>query len=137
MRPPLERARHSDPKIRKEFWEHSGSRRLSAGSLVVLVIVHSGRLRVYAGSIISSTEDIIESSEVYQSRIAIRVSFFDPDVELGALRQDKLTVDENQFAFLVDNNIVFESIRPFLEKLRSVEPTSIPFSNYICEEGRT
>ncbi|KAK0433784.1 hypothetical protein EV421DRAFT_1718181 [Armillaria borealis] len=134
--PPLERARHFDPKVRNEFWEHSGSRRLSAGSLVVLVIVHSRRLRVYAGSVTSSTEDIIESSEVHQSRIAIRVSFFDPDVQLGALRRDKITVDENQFAFLVDNNIMFDSIRPFLEKLRSVEPTSIPFSNYICEDNR-
>ncbi|KAK0211877.1 hypothetical protein IW262DRAFT_1280087 [Armillaria fumosa] len=134
--PPLNRARHSDPKVRKEFWEHSGSRRLSAGSLVVLVIVHFSSLTIYAGSVTSSTEDIVESSEDHQSRIAIHVSFFDPDVELGALRRDKLTVDENRFAFLVDNNIMFESIRPFLEKLRSVEPTSIPFSNYICEDTR-
>ncbi|KAK0451375.1 uncharacterized protein EV420DRAFT_714274 [Desarmillaria tabescens] len=133
--PPSERARHPDPKARREFWEHSGSRRLSAGSLVVLVIAHFRRLRVYAGSVSSSTDDIIESSKVHQSRIAIRVNFFDPDVELGALRHEKITVDENRFAFLMDNNIMFESIRPFLEKLRSVEPTSIPFSNYICEDN--
>ncbi|KAK0470915.1 hypothetical protein IW261DRAFT_1586260 [Armillaria novae-zelandiae] len=133
--PPLDRARHFDPKIRKEFWEHSGSRRLSAGSLAVLVIVDLESLRIYAGSVTSSTEDIIKSSEVHQSRIAVRVSFFDPDVELGALQREKLTVDENRFAFLVDNNILLESIRPFLEKLRSVEPTSIPFSNYICEDN--
>ncbi|KAK0186426.1 hypothetical protein F5146DRAFT_1161311 [Armillaria mellea] len=129
---PSDRARHSDPKVRKEFWEHAGSRYLSAGSLVVLVVAHSGRLKLYVGSVSSSTDDIVESSKVHQSRIEVRVKFFDPDVELGALRQDKITVDEHRFAFLVDNNIMFESIRPFLEKLRSVEPTSVPFSNYIC-----
>ncbi|KAG7441498.1 uncharacterized protein BT62DRAFT_908111 [Guyanagaster necrorhizus] len=130
--PPSEHARHSDPKVRKEFWEHSGSRRLSAGSIVVLVIATFGRLSVYAGSVSSSTDDIIESSKAHESRITIRVNFFDPHVELGALRQEKITIDMNRFAFLVDNNIMFESIRPFLEKLRSVEPTSMPFSGYIC-----
>ncbi len=129
---PLDRARHSDPKVRKEFWEHAGSRRLSAGSLVVLVVAHSRRLRIYVGTVSSSTDDIVESSKFHENRIEVRVKFFDPDVELGALRQDKITVDEHRFAFLVDNNVMFESIRPFLEKLRSVEPTSIPFSNYIC-----
>lgn len=108
-----DRARHSDPKVRKEFWEHAGSRRLSAGSLVVLVVAHSGRLKLYVGSVSSSTDDIVESSKVHQSRIEVRVKFFDPDVELGALRQDKITIDEHRFAFLVDNNIMFESIRPF------------------------
>ncbi|KAK0443327.1 uncharacterized protein EV420DRAFT_1484981 [Desarmillaria tabescens] len=132
--PPSDRARNSDPKIRKDFWEHAGSRRLSAGSLVVLVVAHSGRLKIYVGSVSSSTDDIIESSKVHESRIEIRVKFFDPDVELGALRQEKITIDQHRFAFLVDNNIMFESIRPFLEKLRSVEPTSIPFSNYICRD---
>ncbi|KAK0199718.1 hypothetical protein DFS33DRAFT_1398406 [Desarmillaria ectypa] len=135
--PPSDRARHSDPKIRKEFWEHAGSRRLSAGSLVVLVVAHLRHLRIYVGSVSSSTDNIIESSKVHESRIEVRVKFFDPDVELGALRQDKITVDEHRFAFLVDNNIMFESIRPFLEKLRSVEPTSIPFSNYICGDTLT
>ncbi|KAK0443129.1 uncharacterized protein EV420DRAFT_1067387 [Desarmillaria tabescens] len=130
--PPSDRARHSDPKVRKEFWERAGSRRLRAGSLIVLVIAHSGRLKIYVGSVSSSTDDIIESSKVHESRIEVRVKFFDPDVELGALRQEKITIDQHRFAFLVDNNIMFESIRPFLEKLRSVEPTSIPFSNYIC-----
>ncbi len=130
--PPSDRARHSDPKIRKEFWEHAGSRRLSFGSFVVLVVAHLGRLKTYVGSISSRTDDIIESSKAHQSRIEIRVKFFDPDVELGALRQEKITVDKHRFAFLVDNNIMFESIRPFLEKLRSVEPTSIPFSDHIC-----
>ncbi|KAK0451445.1 uncharacterized protein EV420DRAFT_1621833 [Desarmillaria tabescens] len=130
--PPSDRARHSDPKVRKDFWEHAGSRRLSAGSLVVLVVAHSGRLKIYVGSVSSSTDDIIESSKVHESRIEVRIKFFDPDVELGALRQEKITIDQHRFAFLVDNNIMFESIRPFLEKLRSVEPTSIPFSKYIC-----
>ncbi|KAK0443139.1 uncharacterized protein EV420DRAFT_1649417 [Desarmillaria tabescens] len=130
--PPSERARHPDPKIRKEYWERAGSRRLSAGSFVALVVAHSRRLRIYVGSVSSSTDDIIESSKVHESRIEVRVKFFDPDVELGALRQEKITIDQHRFAFLVDNNIMFESIRPFLEKLCSVEPTSIPFSNYIC-----
>ncbi len=130
--PPSDRARHSDPKIRQEFWEHAGPRRLSSGSLVVLVVAHLRRLKTYVGTVSSWTDDIVESSKAHQSRIEIRVKFFDPDVELGALRQEKITVDEHRFAFLVDNNIMYESIRPFLETLRSVEPTSIPFSNYIC-----
>lgn len=128
---PAGHARDPDFKVRQEFWKHAGSKRLSSGSLVVLVLVSWGKFTVHLGSVSSSNTEVIDSSKAYDDQIEIRVRFFDVEIELSALRRDKITVDSSTYALLIDNNIMFESVRPFLETLRSVEPTSIPFSRYI------
>jgi hypothetical protein len=65
----------------------------------------------------------------------VRVTFFDPEIELRALKREKITHDASTYAFLVDNSIMFESVRPFLEKLQTIEPTDIPFARYISHTG--
>jgi hypothetical protein len=50
------------------------------------------------------------------------------------LRKEKITIDMNTFAILIDNGVMFESVRPFLKTLSTIDSTSIPFSRYICAQ---
>ncbi|RPD60417.1 hypothetical protein L226DRAFT_469457 [Lentinus tigrinus ALCF2SS1-7] len=131
--PPGGTARDKDAKKRFAYWEHS--RRLQGASLVALVVVSNRTVRVYLGVVASYSKDIAESAKLEQGRIQLRVSFFDPEVELMALRGERLCVSKSSFAMLVDNGVMFESVRPFLHKLQTTEPTDIPFSRYIASGG--
>ena len=133
--PPGGTARDKDWKKRVAFWEHS--RRLQGASLVALVVVSGANrtFRVHLGVVASYAKDISESAKHEQDRIQIRVVFFDTDVELMALRGDRLCTGRAEFAVLVDNSVMFESVRPFLHKLQTIEPTEIPFSRYIAPGG--
>ncbi|KAI0765957.1 hypothetical protein BD413DRAFT_606098 [Trametes elegans] len=128
-------ARHKEARKRYEYWEHS--KRLQGSTLVVLVVVSNGTVKTYLGVISSFGKDIAESSKHKQDRIQLRVAFFDPEVELMALRGEPLpkSTSASASAFLVDNGIMFESVRPFLQKLQDVEPTDIPFARYIAPGG--
>ncbi len=131
--PPGGTARDKDAKKRFAYWEHS--RRLQGASLVVLVVVSNRTVRAYLGVVASYSKDIAESAKLEQNRIQLRVSFFDSAVELMALRGERLCVNKSTFAVLVDNSVMFESVRPFLHKLQTTEPTEIPFSRYIAPGG--
>ncbi|KAI0056438.1 hypothetical protein BV25DRAFT_1872764 [Artomyces pyxidatus] len=128
--PPTGAARDPSAKKRGEYWEHS--KRLQHGSLVALVLVSPGRSHIYLGTIVSSGGDIAESAKANQDEIQLRISFFDAELELMALRREPISLNNTKFAILVDNNVMFEAVRPFLETLQTVEPTSIPFSRYIA-----
>ncbi|KAJ3559292.1 hypothetical protein NP233_g11303 [Leucocoprinus birnbaumii] len=52
-----------------------------------------------------------------------------------ALRGERLNYNHDTFAVLIDNSVMFESVRPFLQKLQTIEPTEIPFSRYIASGG--
>ncbi|KDQ62856.1 hypothetical protein JAAARDRAFT_202408 [Jaapia argillacea MUCL 33604] len=132
--PPSGGARDPSPKVREEFWRHS--KRLGSGSLVALVLVRNKSAKIFLGTVMSFGQDIADSSKVDAKRIQIRVLFFDAEVEMLALRPQQTSKDPSNFALLVDNNVMFESVRPFLETLKTVEPTSIPFSRYICGGSR-
>ena len=105
-------------------------------SLVALVVVLNRTVRVYLGIAASYSKDIAESAKLEQGRIQLRVSFFDPEVELMALRGEPLCVNKSTFAVLVDNGVMYESVRPFLHKIQTIEPTEIPFARYIAPGGR-
>lgn len=62
------------------------------------------------------------------------MTFFDPEVEIEALRKEKITIDMNTFTILVDSGVMFESIQPFLKTLSMINSTSILFSKYICAQ---
>ncbi|KAK7060167.1 hypothetical protein VNI00_000931 [Paramarasmius palmivorus] len=126
-------ARNSDRKVRQEYWKRS--RRLASGSLVGFVIVQNNQIHVALGNISSSNTEISESAKVYADRVEVRVQFFDPEVELKALRREKVVSGASSFAVLIDNGIMFEALRPFLETLQSMEPTSIPFYRYISQRS--
>ncbi|KAI9453339.1 hypothetical protein F5148DRAFT_1329332 [Russula earlei] len=120
-------------KRRALFWEHS--RRLQSGSLVALILISPDRFQVFLGTTISTGSDIGESAKSDAKTIQLRVSFFDPEIELIALRRYPISVNTSTYAVLLDNNIMFESLHPFLRTLQNVEPTSIPFSNIIANSG--
>ncbi|EED83477.1 predicted protein [Postia placenta Mad-698-R] len=131
--PKHQAARDKDARKRYDYWEHS--KRLQSGTLVALVVVSGTTLRIYLGVTSSFNKDIAESSRAGPDAIQIRVSFFDAEVEFMALRRERISVDALRFAFLVDNSVMFEAARPFLERLQSIEPTEIPFSRYIAHGG--
>jgi len=132
--PPAGGARDKAGKKRAEYWEHS--KRLQRGNLVALVLISPARSQVFLGTTMSSGADIGESAKADVKTIQLRVSFFDAEIELMALRREQITVNTSTYAVLLDNNIMFDSLHPFLRTLQNVEPTSIPFSNAISYSGR-
>lgn len=126
--------RDPDWKKRVDYWKHAGSKRLSSGSLVALVLVSRGSSTAYLANLVSSADDIAESAKHSEDTIQIKATFFDPEVEIEALRKEKITIDTNTFAVLIDNGVMFESVRPFLKTLCTIDSTSIPFSRYICAQ---
>ena len=131
--PPIGAARDKDAKKRFTYWEHS--RRLQGSSLVVLIVVSDRTVRTYLVVIASFGKSIAESSKYDEGRIQLRVSFFEPEVELMALRGERLKFNKDRFAVLVDNSVMFEAVRPFLQKIQTTEPTEIPFLRYIAARG--
>ncbi|KXN89054.1 NFX1-type zinc finger-containing protein 1 [Leucoagaricus sp. SymC.cos] len=131
--PPNPAAHDEDVKTRFAYWDHS--RRLQGSSLVSLIIVSNRTFQAHLGVITSFGQDIAESSKLETGRIQLCVSFFDSEVELKALRGERLNFNQEKFAVLVDNSVMFESVRPFLRKLQTTEPTEIPFSRYIARGG--
>jgi hypothetical protein len=134
IRCPPGAGRDPDRKKRVDYWQHAGSKRLTSGSLVALVLVSRGTLVVYLANLVSSSDDISESAKHSEDYIQVKATFFDPQVEIEALRKEKITIDENTFALLIDNGVMFESVRPFLKTLCTVDSTSVPFSRYICAQ---
>ena len=126
-------ARDQDRKKRSEYWDHS--KRLECGSLVALVLISSGQFQVFLGTTTSTGADIGESAKVNANFIQLRISFFDAEIELMALRRQSITINSSTYAVLLDNSVMFESVHPFLRTLQEVEPTSIPFANIISHSG--
>ena len=127
-------ARHEDSKKRVEFWERS--RRLSNGNLVALMLTSSdNETRIFLGTVVSFGDDIGESAKRHQHRIELRISFFDSEVALLSLRGEGKSDKSFRYGILLDNSIMYESVYPFLETLKSVEPTSIPFGDIISSEA--
>ena len=135
IRCPPGAARDPEQKKRVDYWKHSGSKRLASGSLVVLVLVSRGSSKAYLANLVSSVDDIVESAKHSEDFIRINARFFDPEMEIEALRREKITIDTNTFALLIDNGVMFESVRPFLTTLNAIDSTSIPFGRYICTQG--
>ncbi|KXN84450.1 NFX1-type zinc finger-containing protein 1, partial [Leucoagaricus sp. SymC.cos] len=131
--PPNPAARDKDAKTRFAYWDQS--RRLQGSSLVSLIIVSNRTVQAYLGVITSFGQDVAKSSKLEMGRIQLRVSFFDLGVEFMALDGQRLNSNREKFAVLVDNSVMFESVRPFLQKLQTTEPTEIPFSRYIARGG--
>ncbi|KAI9451304.1 hypothetical protein BJY52DRAFT_119999 [Lactarius psammicola] len=126
-------ARDPNGKKRAEYWEHS--KRLQQGSLIALALISPGRFQVFLGTIITNGADIAESAKADENSIQLRISFFDAEIELMALRRQPISVDKSTFAVLIDNKIMFEALHPFLRTLKDVEPTSAPFSDIISHSG--
>jgi hypothetical protein len=126
--------RDSESKKRVDHWKHAGSKKLSSGSLVALVLVSRGSFKAYLANIVSSADEIAGSAKHSEEYIQVKATFFDPEVEMEALKKEKITIDANTFAILIDNGVMFESVRPFLKTLNTTDSTLVPFSRYICAQ---
>ena len=131
IRCPPGSGRDPDMRKRRDYWLNAGSKRLTSGSLVALVLVSGGSTRAYLANLTSSADEIASSAITSADCILVNAAFFDRDVEIDALRKEKITTGADTFALLIDNGGVFESVRPFLKTLSSVDSSSIPFSRYI------
>jgi hypothetical protein len=126
-------ARDKSWKRRVEYWEHS--RRLQYANLVALILISPNQSQVFFGTVTSAGKDIGGSAKESAETIHLRISFFDAEIEMMALRGQPISINASEYAILLDNNIMFESLQPFLETLQTVEPTSIPFSHIISSSG--
>jgi hypothetical protein len=123
---PPGRARSPQAKARAAFWEGMSGKRLMQGGLVALVWRDGAKVAVHLGVLASSLREVSESSRHDGQRVAVRVTFFDPQVELRILQSFKHSQHGAGTKVLVEAPVMFEAIRPFLEALR-VEPETIPF----------
>lgn len=123
---PPGRARSPQSKARVLFWEGMSGKRLMQGGLVALVWRNGGEVAVHLGILASSLREVSESSKRSEERVSVRVTFFDPQVELRILQSLKHPQHGVGTKVLVEAPVMFEAIRPFLEALR-VEPETIPF----------
>jgi hypothetical protein len=122
-------ARDKSWRKRTEYWGQS--KRLQHANLVALILISPNQFHVYLGTIISTGRDIGVSAKQDAETVHLRVSFFDAEIEMMALRRQPISINTSEYAILLDNNIMFEALHPFLETLQNVEPTSIPFSHII------
>jgi hypothetical protein len=127
---PPGRARSSQARARAAFWEGMSGKRLMQGGLVALVWRNGADVAVHLGVLASSMREVCESSKQNGERVAVRVAFFDPQVELRILQSLKRSQHQTDTKVLVEAPVMFEAIRPFLEALR-VEPETIPFGRYL------
>lgn len=135
---PPGRARQSQSRARAAFWEGMSGKRLIQGGLVALVWQTGQMVDVHLGILASSLKDLTDSArkENGDTRVSVRVVFFDPTVEvriLNALKNRDLAQTGNKV--LVEAPVMFEAIRPFLEALR-LEPESLPFADYLVHRNR-
>ena len=129
---PPGRARADRPAQRANFWESMSGKRLFQGGLIAVIWEFMGDISVHLGIIASSSRDISDHVKQDKYHVKLRVVFFDPSLELRILQElrNPHTLTKGT-KILVESPVMFESIRPFLEALRTTEPEDIPFSRYL------
>ncbi|KAK7005664.1 hypothetical protein R3P38DRAFT_3038842 [Favolaschia claudopus] len=133
---PPGRARQAKSGARVAFWQGMSGKRLIQGGLVALVWQTGNRTDVYLGIIASSLKELTDSASKSDSRISVRIVFFDPAVEVRILNIIKhRNSAETGTKVLVEATVMYEAIRPFLEALR-VEPETVPFAQYLVHRSR-
>ncbi|KAJ7496030.1 hypothetical protein B0H11DRAFT_2171669 [Mycena galericulata] len=134
---PPGRARQDRARARVAFWEGMSGKRLIQGGLVGLVWQTGKVVDVHLGIITSGLKELTDSAGKANgdTRISVRVAFFDPAVEVRILNTLKNhDMAQTGTKVLVEASVMFEAIRPFLEALR-VEPESLPFAKYLVHRS--
>jgi hypothetical protein len=133
---PPGKSRDLSPDKRVAYWEVVGKKRLMRGGLMAFIwdegIAAATPAKAYLGTVTSTLDELLNSCKNSPSRVTIRVSFFESEVELRILRtlqKDQRTLSGQRL--LIEAPVMYESIRPFLETLKHAEPLSIPFSRYL------
>lgn len=110
----------------------SVSKKLEKGNTVGL-LHHTGdsvsdKSKVYLGT-------IVDDVSVVNHRHIVRVHFHDPEVYLAAvqnLNQRRSKTMGGRMIFFEVPGFLLSTVEPFLTRLQTVEPTSIPFDNIIA-----
>ncbi|PVF97899.1 P-loop containing nucleoside triphosphate hydrolase protein [Serendipita vermifera] len=125
-------ARNRSSVKRADYWRAVSRKRLMQGGLIGVVWKTQQDIQLYFGLISSSADDIQQAARHDESSLSLRVSFFDPLINLRVLQW--LETDSRgrkaSTIFMVEAPVMYESIRPFLQALTR-EPTSFPFSRYL------
>ena len=131
--PPGE-GRQSSARARATFWESMDGKQMMQGGLIALIWSRNSArdIDVHLGTIASSSEEIIASARQREDRISLRIAFFDPEVEVHILKilRDSFITEADEI-LLVEAPVMYQSIRPFLERLTAAEPEIIPFKEYL------
>ncbi|KAG9309780.1 hypothetical protein JVU11DRAFT_10154 [Chiua virens] len=128
---PPGRARAAQGGARAGFWRGASGTQLVQGGLVALVWQTNQETSIHLGTIASSVNELTAHVRNDGNRVKIRVVFFDSDLELRILSHLRTgRSSSSDIKVLVESPVMFESIRPFLEALKTV-PENIPFSRYL------
>ncbi|KAF9555859.1 P-loop containing nucleoside triphosphate hydrolase protein [Agrocybe pediades] len=134
---PPGRARNDKSKDRVFFWESMSGKRLTQGGLIAFIWQSgpSAPVSVYLGIVANSSKEITDYVKDDKEHVKLRIVFFDTEVELRALQElgRQYRSAGGAIKLLVESPVLFESIRPFLEALKS-EPEDIPFSRYLVHQ---
>ncbi|CCO36196.1 NFX1-type zinc finger-containing protein 1 [Rhizoctonia solani AG-1 IB] len=132
---PPGKARHKQAATREAYWEQVSKKRLMQGGLVALVWQDtSGKLDIYIGTVASHPGALKESSRESETRVSLRVSFFDTAAELRIIRALQ-TRGHSGTQLLIEAPVFFEGIRPFLEALQNNRGL-LPFSQHLCHRSK-
>ena len=102
------------------------------GSLIALAWKEGGEVAVHLGLIGSTVKEISDAAQRSADRISVKIHFFDSDLQFRILNVLKLGDNTRDgVKLLIEAPVMYEAVRPFLEALKTVEPTEIPFGEYI------
>ncbi|THH09391.1 hypothetical protein EW145_g2049 [Phellinidium pouzarii] len=133
MNTPPGSARSDKASTRASYWSNGGGKRLMQGGLVALMWRQHERVEVYLGVVSSTNEKLVEAAKANKERLSVRIQFFDALINFKALEKLRKNDKSNKATdegLLIESNVVFEAIRPFLESLKR-EPETIPFRKYL------
>ncbi|KAL1670096.1 hypothetical protein GGF50DRAFT_122799 [Schizophyllum commune] len=125
-------ARNPRPAQRATYWQTNSGKRLMQGSLIALAWKEGGEVAVHLGLIGSTVKEISDAAQRSADRISVKIHFFDSDLQFRILNVLKLGDNTRDgVKLLIEAPVMYEAVRPFLEALKTVEPTEIPFGEYI------
>lgn len=131
-------ARAGKPHTRFIYWRDG--KRLGPDGVVALLWNENDRTEVFPGIVRRSERDILTSSARApggNSQLQIDIAFDDPTIEARILeRYNPKSTRTKPKAFIIDVNIMFESIRPFLQSLQELQLQRLPFAKYFVHPSK-
>jgi len=128
-------ARNSEKSQRESFWKRMNGKRLTPGGLVALIWKTFDSVSIYLGIIANSVPEFLNTVKESETQLAIRVAFFDRNVESRILQWYQTgDTSPGETRLLIEAPVLYEAVRPFLEALQ-VDSTSVPFSEYLVSRN--
>ncbi|KAH7108419.1 P-loop containing nucleoside triphosphate hydrolase protein [Auriculariales sp. MPI-PUGE-AT-0066] len=116
-------ARSSSGSARENYWSSGASKRLMQGGLVAIIFIAGEDIVIHLATISGSAKETAASAKADKNRVRTSLSF-------STRMRQRTPERNNEQVLMLEAPVLFESIRPFLEALRS-EPTMFPFDQYL------